>query len=156
MHAGWPRVCWEPTIKQCPIQMRALSHTETRRAVPETLSGWHDMPWLTARMCPRRQGGTYMVTLTVTDWLAQTAGASWTFVKAATALPLVQLVGGAQQSFTISQGLAVPVQIFLQSVCPGAPRCLCLGSRGAGRRSLSMPSHMFMLAACSHRPRLCR
>ncbi len=29
----------------------------------------------------RRQGGTYMVTLTVTDWLAQTAGASWTFVR---------------------------------------------------------------------------
>jgi hypothetical protein len=36
---------------------------------------------LTARARMRRQGGTYMVTLTVTDWLAQTAGASWTFVR---------------------------------------------------------------------------
>ncbi|KAK9833282.1 hypothetical protein WJX81_002494 [Elliptochloris bilobata] len=65
-------------------------------------------------------GGTYTVTLTVTDWLAQTANATWTFTKAAAALPLVQLVGGAQQSFTISQGIKVPVQIFLQSVCPGS------------------------------------
>ena len=66
------------------------------------------------------QGGVYTVTLTVTDWLAQTASATWTFTKAATALPLVQLVGGGQQGFTISQGISVPAQIFLQSVCPGA------------------------------------
>lgn len=95
---------------------------------------------LTARARMRRQGGTYMVTLTVTDWLAQTAGASWTFVKAATALPLVQLVGGAQQSFTISQGLAVPVQIFLQSVCPGAPRFALPVHRVSGHSLMCMPS----------------
>lgn len=70
------------------------------------------------------QGGVYTVTLTVTDWLAQTASTTWTFTKAATALPLVQLVGGSQQDFTISQGISVPAQIFLQSVCPGANTCL--------------------------------
>ena len=60
------------------------------------------------------------MTLMVTNWLGQTDSTTWSFTKAAAALPLVQLVGGVQQSFTISQGISVPVQIFLQSVCAGA------------------------------------
>lgn len=53
----------------------------------------------------------------------------------------MQLVGGAQQSFTISQGLAVPVQIFLQSVCPGAPRFALPVHRVSGHSLMCMPSH---------------
>ncbi len=76
----------------------------------------HDKP----SRCAGAQAGTYSVSLMVTDWLGQTDSTTWGFTKAAAALPLVQLVGGAQQSFTISQGIAVPAQIFLQSVCAGA------------------------------------
>ena len=60
----------------------------------------------------------------MTDWLGQTDNTTWAFTKAAAALPLVQLVGGAQQSFTISQGISVPAQIFLQSVCAGAAQSM--------------------------------
>ena len=74
--------------------------------------------------CAGAQAGTYSVSLMVTDWLGQTDSNTWSFTKAAAALPLVQLVGGTQQTFTISQGISVPVQIFLQSVCAGAAQDL--------------------------------
>lgn len=80
---------------------------------------WAHKPPCTHSPCAGAQAGTYSVTLMVTDWLGQTDSTTWSFTKAAAALPLVQLVGGTQQSFTISQGISVPVQIFLQSVCAG-------------------------------------
>lgn len=80
------------------------------------------------------------MTLMVTDWLGQTDSTTWSFTKAAAALPLVQLVGGAQQGFTISQGISVPVQIFLQSVCAGA----------AQSKSTLYPWHPITLGRASH------
>ena len=110
--------CW-PSCQQHP--------KFSMEAAAALLQFVHALPWvsktiimLSITLHAGAQAGTYSVTLMVTDWLGQTDSTTWSFTKAAAALPLVQLVGGAQQSFTISQGIAVPAQIFLASVCAGA------------------------------------
>lgn len=45
--------------------------------------------------------------------------ASLSFTKEAAALPLVTLIGGPQQTFSLGAGINVQTQIDVSSVCPG-------------------------------------
>jgi hypothetical protein len=58
------------------------------------------------------------VTLTATNYLGVSGSTDFTFTKVASGLtPIVSVVGGISQSFTIAQGLRVATQLVATSVC---------------------------------------
>lgn len=58
------------------------------------------------------------VTLTATNYLGVSKSMDFTFTKAASGLtPIVSVVGGVSQSFTIAQGLRAATQLVATSVC---------------------------------------
>ncbi|KAL4419691.1 hypothetical protein ABPG75_006789 [Micractinium tetrahymenae] len=63
--------------------------------------------------------GTYTLQMNVTNWLGMTSSASLSFEKEAAALPLVTIIGGPQQTFSLGAGINVQTQIYTSSVCPG-------------------------------------
>jgi len=67
--------------------------------------------------------GDYTVSLTVTNWLGASDTATLTFTSQAAALPVVAVVGGAQQTFAVAAGIRVQTAIDLSSVCPGKSIC---------------------------------
>lgn len=64
----------------------------------------------------------YTVRLTATNFLdVSTSSASFTFTKTASAAaPLVAVLGGAAQTFSIAKGISVSTQLLASSVCPGS------------------------------------
>ena len=84
---------------------------------------------------------TYTITLTVTNWLAQSASTSITVTKAAAPVPVVSIIGGSTQSFMPSNGLRLSAQVDKSSVCAGSqvrrPSC-CLSLVAARACSSNM------------------
>lgn len=64
----------------------------------------------------------YTVKLTATNYLgASTTSADFAFTKTASAAaPLVAVLGGAAQTFSIAKGISVSTQLLASSVCPGS------------------------------------
>lgn len=85
---------------------------------------------------------TYTITLTVTNWLAQTARTSITVTKAAAPVPVVSIVGGASQSFTPSNGLLLSAQVDKSSVCAGLQVCTPSQHSGSAWLQQEHASHM--------------
>lgn len=103
--------------KQAELKAAAGSAAGSRLVLPAQLVG-------------QLEAGSYVLRLTVTNWLGSSASTDFTVTKAALALPQLAIVGGAAQTFAVSAGIRVQTAIELASVCSGAWLCL----RGLGFR----------------------
>ncbi|KAL4452032.1 hypothetical protein ABPG75_007694 [Micractinium tetrahymenae] len=74
---------------------------------------------LPASLAAALHPGTYTFSLTVTSWLGAADTASFSFTKETAALPVVAVVGGPQQTFSVASGIRVQTAIDLSSVCSG-------------------------------------
>eukprot|EP00884_Botryococcus_braunii_P012425 jgi/Botrbrau1/21183/Bobra.0061s0074.1 len=75
---------------------------------------------LSATTASALPANSYTISLQVKDWLNTTASTTWTFSKSAAPAPLIDIVGGGQHSFLISQGINVNARIRQETVCPGS------------------------------------
>lgn len=82
----------------------------------------------------------HSVTLTATNYLGVSGEASFTFEKVESGrTPIVSVVGGTSQSFTIAQGLRIATQLVATSVCAD--------SKVSGARVLTMFGSKYSLLA---------
>lgn len=92
--------------KQAELKAAAGSAAGSRLVLPAQLVG-------------QLEAGSYVLRLTVTNWLGSSASTDFTVTKAALALPQLAIVGGAAQTFAVSAGIRVQTAIELASVCSG-------------------------------------
>lgn len=117
-----------------PARLRALSYAWTvvsaasKQAELEAAAAAATGPRLVlpAQLVGQLAAGSYVLRLTVTNWLGASASTDLTVTKAALVLPQLAIVGGAAQTFSVSSGIRVQTAIELASVCSGA---LLVGGR---------------------------
>jgi hypothetical protein len=76
--------------------------------------------------------GDYTLRLNVTNFLGTSAAAEATFAKQASGTaPVVSVLGGLTQAFTVADGIKVSTALLASSVCANKKVCVC-GGGGCG------------------------